>query len=175
MIPVAVNLSPINLHDRELVPLITQLIEKGSFGNGMLELELTENAVMEDPRKALETLKILCGTDVSSAIDDFATGLSSFTYLRRFPVRNLKIDRAFIMDIDKSDKDAILLQSMITLGHKLECMVTAEGVKDQASMNKLRSFQCDQVQGYFVCKPLPADELIRWLTQSDWHPVRQVA
>ncbi|MFK7854322.1 MAG: EAL domain-containing protein [Granulosicoccus sp.] len=175
VIPFAVNLSPTNLHDNQLIPLIVDLVEKGSFGSGMLELELTENAVMEDPDKALDTMKILSKLGVSIAIDDFGTGLSSFTYLRKFPVTNLKIDRAFVMDIDDSDRDALLLHSMIKLGHSLECVVTAEGVEDQASLDKLKSFNCDYVQGYHVCKPLSADQLIRWLSSSEWTAERKAA
>lgn len=175
VIPFAVNLSPTNLHDKKLIPLVKRLVEKGSFGNGMLELELTENAVMEDPDKALATMKILKNMGVSFSIDDFGTGLSSFTYLRKFPVTNLKIDRAFVMDSDDSDRDAVLLQSMVSLGHSLGCIVTAEGVEDQISLDKLKSFKCNQVQGFHVCKPLQADQLIAWLAHSEWSVSRKVA
>lgn len=171
----AINLSPTNLHDEKLLPLISDLVKNGCFGNGMLELELTENAVMEDPDKALETMNVLSKLDVSFAIDDFGTGLSSFTYLRKFPVTNLKIDRAFVMDVDESDRDAILLHSMVKLGHSLGCVVTAEGVEDQSSLERLRSFNCDHVQGYHVCKPLPADQLMNWLSNSDWTTERKAA
>lgn len=174
-IPVAINLSPTNLYDTELVSLLTRLIEHGSFGNGMLELEITENAVMEDPEKALQTMLLISKMGVSFAIDDFGTGLSSFAYLRKLPVSNLKIDRAFIMDTDESDRDAILLRSMIELGHGLGCVVTAEGVEDQSSMDKLRTFGCDYVQGYFVGKPMSADLFLRWLESSDWVPVSKAA
>lgn len=175
VVPFSVNLSPTNLYDSELIPLVAKLIDKGSFGNGMLELEITENAVMEDPEKALQTMKMLNNMGVSFAIDDFGTGLSSFTYLRKFPVNNLKIDRAFIQDVDENDKDAILLQSMINLGHGLGCVVTAEGVEEQESFDRLKEFGCDHVQGFLVCKPLTADKLIRWLDTSDWLSIRSAA
>lgn len=175
VVPFSVNLSPTNLYDSELIPLVSQLINKGSFGNGMLELEITENAVMEDPEKALQTMKMLNNMGVSFAIDDFGTGLSSFTYLRKFPVNNLKIDRAFIQDVDENDKDAVLLQSMINLGHGLGCVVTAEGVEEQESFDKLKEFGCDHVQGFLVCKPLTADNLVRWLDTSDWLSIRSAA
>ena len=175
VVPFSVNLSPTNLYDGELIPLVTRLINKGSFGNGMLELEITENAVMEDPERALQTMNMLSKLGVSFAIDDFGTGMSSFTYLRKFPVDNLKIDRAFIQDVDASDKDAILLKSMIQLGHGLGCVVTAEGVEEQESMDKLKAFNCDHVQGFLVCKPLPADQFTKWMDTSGWLGIRCAA
>lgn len=166
-IPLAVNLSPTNLYDAKLIPLISELVNEGSFADGRLELEITENAVMEDPESALLTMNVLKRLGVSFAIDDFGTGLSSFTYLRKFPVSNLKIDRAFVSRDEENDKDAVLLQSMIELGHSLGCVVTAEGVEDQMTLDNLRKYQCDYVQGYFTCRPLPASEFIDWLGRNE--------
>lgn len=168
VVPFSVNLSPTNLYDNELIPLVSRLIKNGRFSDGMLEFEITENAVMEDPDKALQTMNKLNELGVSFAIDDFGTGLSSFTYLRKFPVNNLKIDRAFIQDVDENDKDAVLLRSMINLGHGLGCVVTAEGVEEQESYEKLKSFGCDHVQGYLVCKPMAADDFVMWMDSSGW-------
>ena len=175
-IPFAVNLSPTNLFDKELVPLVERIVgENGSFGNGLLELEITENAVMEDPERALDTMHQLGRLGVEFAIDDFGTGLSSFAYLRKFPVHNLKIDRAFILETDDSDKEAILLQSMITLGHQLGCVVTAEGVEDQPTLERLRDMKCNLVQGYHICRPLSGENLLEWIDQGNWTALPRAA
>ena len=174
-IPFAVNLSPTNLFDKKLIPLISRLVTEGSFGDGMLELEITENAVMEDPERAVQAMRVLSNMGIKFAIDDFGTGLSSFSYLRTLPVSNLKIDRAFIADTSQSDKDAVLLRSMIKLGHGLGCVVTAEGVEDEETMDRLRQYRCDHVQGYHVCRPVPADELVRWLQTCDWQGSERAA
>lgn len=175
VIPFAVNLSPTNLYDMKLIPLIKTLMSEGSFGNGMLELEITENAVMEDPENAVQAMRVLDSMGVKFAIDDFGTGLSSFSYLRTLPVSNLKIDRAFIADTGQSDKDAVLLRSMIKLGHGLGCVVTAEGVEDQETLERLRDYGCNLVQGYHVCRPVPAEEFIRWVQSCEWQSSRRAA
>ncbi len=169
-LPFAINLSPTNLYDRELVPLVTRLLATGSFSTSPLELELTEDAVMEDPEKALQTMTLLSNLGVTFAIDDFGTGHSSFAYLQKFPVKNLKIDRAFIKDIDQNDHDAVLARSMINLGHELDCVVTGEGVEDIESLEKLQSFGCDHIQGYYISKPLAADDFIRWYDEGQFLP-----
>ncbi len=167
-IPIAINLSPVNLCSEDLTQLVEKLVTEGAFGQGLLELELTENAVMEDPTKALETMLAFHQLGIPIAIDDFGTGLSSFTYLRRFPVSNLKIDRTFVMDTGNEDRDAVLLRSMIELGHNLECVVTAEGVEDQEVLDLLKQYGCDYVQGYGVCRPATAQGVIEWYLASGY-------
>ncbi len=167
-IPIAINLSPVNLCNEDLALLVEKLVTEGAFGHGLLELELTENAVMEDPTKALETMLAFHKLGIQIAIDDFGTGLSSFTYLRRFPVSNLKIDRTFVMDTGIEDRDAVLLRSMIELGHNLECVVTAEGVEDQEVLELLRKYGCDYVQGYGVCRPTTAQGVLEWYLASGY-------
>lgn len=167
-IPIAINLSPVNLCSETLTRQIEKLVSEGAFGQGLLELELTENAVMEDPVKALNTMLAFHRSGIPIAIDDFGTGLSSFTYLRRFPVSNLKIDRSFVMDTGNDDRDAVLLRSMIELGHNLGCVVTAEGVEDQEVLEMLRGYGCDYVQGYGVCRPTTAQGVIEWYLGSSY-------
>lgn len=174
-IPIAINLSPVNLCSETLTRQIEKLVTRGSFGHGLLELELTENAVMEDPGKALDTMLAFRRLGIPIAIDDFGTGLSSFTYLRRFPVSNLKIDRSFVMDTDNEDRDAVLLRSMIELGHNLGCVVTAEGVEDLEILATLKGYGCDYVQGYGVCKPTTAAGVIEWYLGSDYQPQQLAA
>ena len=169
-LPFAINLSPTNLYDQQLVPLVANLMKSGSFSAGLLELELTEDAVMVDPDKAMDTMNLLSDLGITFAIDDFGTGHSSFAYLQKFPVKNLKIDRAFIKNIDQSDQDAVLAHSMINLGHELGCVVTGEGVEDAQSLEKLRTFGCDHIQGYYISKPLTADEFICWYNKGQYIP-----
>lgn len=171
-IPIAVNLSPINLQDQTILDLVYQLVTKGQFANGLLELELTENAVMEDPASALDSMLFFKDIGVKMAIDDFGTGLASFSYLRKFPVSNLKIDRMFVMDSISESRDEVLLRSMIELGHNLDCVVTAEGVEDAETLNLLNKFGCDFAQGYHMCKPTSAEEVITWLNNNC--PVDQI-
>ncbi len=165
-IPVAVNLSPVNLQSQTVLDLVRELVQHGPFANGLLELELTENAVMEDPASALESMMFFKDIGVNIAIDDFGTGLASFSYLRKFPVTNLKIDRVFVTDSISESRDEVLLRSMIELGHNLDCVVTAEGVEDQATLDVLNDYGCDYAQGYHMCKPTTPDGVIDWLTQS---------
>lgn len=165
-IPIAVNLSPANLQNENLPRLVESLVCHGHLGGGLLELELTENAVMKDPEKALKTMQQLTDLGVRIAIDDFGTGLASFSYLHKFPVSNLKIDRAFVSDSEKNPRDEVLLRSMVELGHNLECVVTAEGVEDEATLNLLRKLRCDYAQGYHLCKPTTADGIDNWLKET---------
>jgi diguanylate cyclase (GGDEF)-like protein len=165
-IPIAVNLSPANLQNEHLPQLVESLVSQGHLGGGLLELELTENAVMNDPERALQTMNRLTELGVRIAIDDFGTGLASFSYLHKFPVSNLKIDRAFVSDSEKNPRDEVLLRSMVELGHNLECVVTAEGVEDEATLDLLRKMRCDYAQGYHLCKPTTADGIDNWLKET---------
>ena len=176
-IPIAVNLSPVNLQDQAILDMVQQLATYGPFANGLLELELTENAVMEDPASALDSMMFFKDIGVKIAIDDFGTGLASFSYLRKFPVSNLKIDRMFVTDSISESRDEVLLRSMIELGHNLDCVVTAEGVEDAETLDILKSYGCDFAQGYHMCKPTSADEVIEWLNagSSDQQVNRKAA
>ncbi|MEM7257490.1 MAG: EAL domain-containing protein [Pseudomonadota bacterium] len=165
-IPVAVNLSPVNLQSQQVSDTVLQLVKHGHLGNGMLELELTENAVMEDPASALDSMNFFKDLGVDIAIDDFGTGLASFSYLRKFPVTNLKIDRVFVTNSISQARDEVLLKSMIELGHNLDCVVTAEGVEDSSTLAVLSGYGCDYAQGYHMCKPTSAEGVIEWLQQN---------
>jgi len=163
-IPIAVNLSPLNLHDPALPELVAQLVSSGKLAGGLLELELTENAVMEDAEFAMERLCTLSELGVTLSIDDFGSGQSSFAYLQRFPISNLKIDRQFVMALanDSGGSDT-LLRSMIELGHNMGLVVTAEGVEDEASLKRLQALGCNFAQGYHIGRPMAADALQGWL------------
>lgn len=164
-IPIAVNLSPLNLKDPAFPGLVEQLVSNGDFTADLLELELTENAVMEDADLAMERLSALSELGVTLSIDDFGSGQSSFAYLQRFPVSNLKIDRQFVMTLasDTGGNDTLLLRSMIELGHNMGLVVTAEGVEDETSLKRLQELGCDYAQGYHIARPMAPDALQGWL------------
>lgn len=166
-IPIAINLSPVNFQDNIVVNTIVSSVTTGYFQSGMLELEITENAVVQESDNALKQMKEFHSLGVPISIDDFGSGLASFSYLRNFPVSNLKIDRTFV-NLDNPDTDDyMLLKSMIELGHNLNCVVTAEGVENAETLEVLRSLGCDYAQGYHICKPTSADGIVEWMTSNN--------
>ena len=105
---------------------------------------------------------------IKLSIDDFGTGYSSLTYLKKLPVSQIKVDRTFVMNMNREEDDSIIVQSTVDLGHNLNCQVVAEGVENLETLEKLRSLGCDQAQGYFLSRPLSADEITTWFAQSNW-------
>jgi diguanylate cyclase (GGDEF)-like protein/PAS domain S-box-containing protein len=167
-LPVAVNLSARNLHDPQLVEQVTGLLASRQVAPELLQLELTESAVMTDPVRAGEILGVLDATGVGISIDDFGTGYTSLAYLRRLPVSELKIDKSFVMGMTKEDEDTAIVRSTNDLGHNLGLSVVAEGVEDEPTLELLGSFGCDAAQGYYMGRPMPAADLARWLRESPW-------
>jgi len=168
-LPVAVNLSARNLLDPQLVDQIGGLLQGNGVEAQLLQVELTESAVMADPTRSAEILRSLQGRGVGLAIDDFGTGYSSLAYLRRLPVRELKIDKSFVIGMcaDVED-DATIVRSTNDLGHNLGLRVVAEGVEDQKTLDRLASFGCDAAQGYHIARPMGAADLTGWLRSSPW-------
>jgi EAL domain-containing protein (putative c-di-GMP-specific phosphodiesterase class I) len=130
----------------------------------MLNLEITENFVMSDPKRAAKYLTRLHDMGIVLAIDDFGTGYSSLSYLRQLPVDVLKIDRSFVAGSERAD-DAIL-KCAIDLGHNLELLVVAEGVESAVVRDRLRELGCDSAQGFFLAPPRPARETLSWIEQQ---------
>ncbi len=160
---VAVNLSARNLIDDRCVAVLEKLLDRYQAEPGDLELEITETALMHDPEGAVVLLHRIARLGVGLSIDDFGSGYSSLAYLRRLPIQVLKIDRVFVRDMLKNEQDAIIVRSTIGLAHNLQLKVIAEGVEDAATLARLREMGCDQVQGYYLSKPIPADALEHWL------------
>jgi EAL domain-containing protein (putative c-di-GMP-specific phosphodiesterase class I) len=129
----------------------------------LLSLELTETAVMADHNLAFAVLKALDSMGVSLSIDDFGTGYSSMSYLKTLPVKELKIDRSFVMDMANDPDSAVIVRSAVDLGHNLGMTVVAEGVQDSITRSDLTDMGCDLVQGYQICRPVPARELELWI------------
>jgi EAL domain-containing protein (putative c-di-GMP-specific phosphodiesterase class I) len=163
---VATNLSARNLIDSRCVDFIEALLKKYDTAPGMLELEITETALMFDPDGAIALLKRLSALGVKLAIDDFGTGYSSLSYLRKMPLDALKIDREFVMDMLTNEHDSIIVRSTIALAHNLDLMVIAEGVENDATFDKLRIMGCDIAQGYFISKPDDWSSIANWLADS---------
>ena len=164
----AVNLSTRDLMDPELSHKIAHLLERHRLTPARLVLEITESAIMDDPQRALQTLERLHGLGVKLSIDDFGTGYSSLAYLKRLPVDELKIDQSFVKHMETDLDDAKIVRSTIDLAHNLGLSVVAEGVETAKAWKLLAGLNCDEIQGYFVAKPMPADTLADWLTQ--WQP-----
>ena len=149
----AVNLSPRNLHDPELPERVRALLDLLGAPAAMLELEITESVIMSDPLRSLQVLTRLSKMGLRLAVDDFGTGYSSFSYLRKLPVHEIKIDKSFIDDMVE-DGDEVIVQSTIELAHNLGLTCVAEGVQDEATLERLAKLGCDTAQGDFISPPL---------------------
>jgi diguanylate cyclase (GGDEF)-like protein len=163
LIPVAVNISARSLLDPRFPAHVAELLESHGVAPCLLSLELTETAVMTDHALALAVLQALDAMGVSLSIDDFGTGYSSMSYLKTLPIKELKIDRSFVMGMTREPGSAVIVRSAIDLGHNLGMTVVAEGVEDGLTRSDLAGMGCDLVQGYEICRPVPARELERWM------------
>ena len=162
-IPVAVNISALQLQQRSLPQQIADALEQTGLAPEHLAIELTESAVMDSPEEAAIALHLLKSIGVSIAIDDFGTGYSSLAYLNRFPVDLLKIDRSFISSLESDPSAATIASSVIALAHRMGLRVVAEGVENQAQLEFLEQQSCDEIQGYYFSPPLPADDFAELL------------
>jgi diguanylate cyclase (GGDEF)-like protein/PAS domain S-box-containing protein len=163
---VAVNLSARQFQQPDLDAVVARLFEETGVDPRLLELELTESLLMRDAEETVRVLKNLKSYGVRIAVDDFGTGYSSLAYLKRFPLDALKIDRAFVRDVNTDPDDAAIAIAVINLAHSLKLKVIAEGVETHAQLRFLREHGCDEIQGYVFEKPMPADECARLLTED---------
>ena len=168
MLNVAINLSAQSLRDPGLIESIATVLQEAGLDPKYLTLELTESAVMSDPKQALEILSALDKKGVMLSIDDFGTGYSSLAYLKRLPVDEIKIDRSFVLEMDEDSNDKVIVQSTIDLAHNMGLKVIAEGIETDQSWQTLKALGCDMGQGYFMCRPIEAESLDAWFTSSDW-------
>ncbi len=165
---IAVNLSSRVLYDLSLPTKIEGYLTALQLSPSALSLEITEEATMLDPDRALTILNRLKAMGISLSIDDFGTGHSSLSYLKRLPVAEIKIDRSFVMDMQESDNDAKIVHATIDLAHNLGLKVVAEGVETEAALKVLEKLSCDYAQGYYLSRPVPPDELLSWLGKSSY-------
>ena len=162
-VPVAMNISARNLSDSQLVDKLKNLLVTENIAPQLLEIEITESALINHPQRAVESLEKLDKLGVNIAIDDFGTGYSSLSYLKKLPLNTLKIDRSFVMDMLTDESDSVIVDSTINLAHNFSLTVVAEGVEDQATLDELAAKNCDQAQGYFIARPMPAEAFNIWL------------
>ena len=162
--PVGVNLSTRQFHLADIDEVVARIIEEEGIPARLVELELTESLLMEDPQRAVVALDNLKRMGVRLAVDDFGTGYSSLAYLKRFPIAAIKIDRAFIAEVATTPGDAAIARAMINLGHILGLKVVAEGVETPAQLEFLRAQGCDEMQGFLFSGALCAREIAALLS-----------
>ncbi|MCL1050767.1 EAL domain-containing protein [Shewanella abyssi] len=155
---VAVNLSSKQFALPDLQQRIESILRLTQLPAANLELEITEGTVIREPEKAIKVMQQLSKMGVSLALDDFGTGYSSLSYLKRFPIHTLKIDKAFVDDIDKSDRDLKMVDSIITIAHNMGLSVVGEGVEDVSQLSILRALNCEEIQGYIFSKAVTEAE-----------------
>lgn len=165
-ISVAVNLTMWNLEAQELPEQIEALLRDTGVSPESLELEITETSIMSDPQRVIRTLDQIRRLGVRFAIDDFGTGYSSFAYLTKLPVSCIKIDKSFIQNIENDRDSSVIVKSIIDLGHNLGLKIVAEGVETIESKKMLGFFQCDEGQGYYFCRPVPAEAMTQFLLSA---------
>jgi diguanylate cyclase (GGDEF)-like protein len=161
----SVNLSAQDLRDPRLLDRIRGLFATWGVRSDLIQFELTESALMEDPTGALEALTQLKKLDIKLFIDDYGTGYSSLSYLQKLPADSLKIDQSFVMPMLASSDSAVIVRSTIELGHNLGLEVVAEGVESQAVWDSLAALECDVAQGYLMSMPMPAGQFQEWKTK----------
>jgi EAL domain-containing protein (putative c-di-GMP-specific phosphodiesterase class I) len=163
---VSVNLSASQFRDSGLVDVIRSALDDAGLEPRYLEVELTESAVMSDAEKSIDILEQLSAMGVLVSVDDFGTGYSSMSYLRRFPIDKLKIDRVFIDELVSRPEDASIVRAIVSLAHSLRLKVVAEGVETPAQLDFLKAAGCDEYQGYHFSRPLPAADFERLIRES---------
>jgi diguanylate cyclase (GGDEF)-like protein/PAS domain S-box-containing protein len=171
----SVNLSPVQFRERGVELLIERVLAESSLAAGSLDLELTENAVIENSQTAIQSLRYLNHLGVSLSIDDFGTGYSSLSYIKRLPVQRLKIDQSFVQNLEHNLNDEVIVRAIINLGHSLGLRVIAEGVETEGQLARLRAFDCDEVQGHLISHPVSAQQLEQNLLRPRASPMATTA
>lgn len=161
-LPIAVNVSAINLDDMDFVEQVGRLLQEAGTPKGLIELEVTETALMRDPERARLCIQHLNELGVRMSIDDFGTGYSSMAYLRKLAVAKIKIDKSFVLDMGVNRNDSVIVRSIIDLGHSLGLKVVAEGVENAESLSTLTHLGCDFAQGYHLARPLDITAFNLW-------------
>ena len=169
----SINLSPLQLKSASLAGAFIDVIEETGIDPKILEIEITESTIMDNVETVATILGLLRRQGISVSIDDFGTGYSSLEILKQLPVDKLKIDRSFVAGITTDTNDAVIASAIISLAQNLGLEVIAEGVETREQLEFLQQNGCDQVQGYFFSRPLPADEFTKWFRQH--HPQQMLA
>lgn len=170
---ISVNLSTRDLLDQDLPAKFVEILLRHQVASSSFCLEITESTIMDDPVRAQQTLERLYAIGCELSIDDFGTGYSSLAYLKRLPVHELKIDKSFVMNMEHEVDDATIVRSTIDLGHNMGLRVVAEGVESQTAWGLLARMGCDRGQGYFISKPMPAEQFLHWIKNWSAPPLAQ--
>jgi len=165
---VAVNLSPSLLTNRSIVEVVSNAVNIWSVSPCSLILEVTEGAMMMNPKRSLEILHEFHQLGFGVSIDDFGTGYSSLAYLKNLPADEIKIDKSFVMNMATDKKDSSIVKAAVNLAHTLDLKIVAEGVEDEKTLDLLTAMGCDYAQGYYMAKPMPSNDLITWIQASKW-------
>lgn len=165
-VAVGINLSMIDLHDRRLPERIETYSQRHQVKPAQIVIEITEGQIMQDPDEVVEVLAHLGTMGMSLSIDDFGTGQASLTYLKQLPVEKLKIDQSFVRDMATNPDDQLIVRATIELAHTLDLKVVAEGVETLAACDLLAEMNCDHVQGYYISRPLEAEQVAAWFETS---------
>jgi diguanylate cyclase len=168
----SINVSVRDLHTGEIVDRLAERLRHDGVGPEQVQLEITEGALMADPRRVLTTLRRLERLGVALSLDDFGTGYSSMQHLRRLPLAEVKIDRSFVLGMAEDPDDEAIVRSIIELSGGLGLRVVAEGVEDERTFLMLARMRCEVAQGWFYARPMPADQLASWL--SRYRPPQQL-
>jgi EAL domain-containing protein (putative c-di-GMP-specific phosphodiesterase class I) len=164
-IPVSVNISMRDLVDPEFPETIASLVGAAQAPPSLLVLEITESLIMTEPERAIKTLSQLRELGVRLAVDDFGTGYSSLAYLHRLPINEIKIDKSFVAAMKGEASRANIVRASVELGHSLQLESVAEGVEDARTWDLLGALGCDLAQGYFISRPMVADQVLPWLSK----------
>jgi EAL domain-containing protein (putative c-di-GMP-specific phosphodiesterase class I) len=165
-IGIAVNISTRQFQHKGLRKTVEKVLRETGLDSNYLDLELTESTLMQNPDLALQLLCKLKAMGVRVSIDDFGTGYSSLSYLKRFPIDAVKIDQSFVRDITSNPDDAAIAGAIVAMAHSLKLKVIAEGVETLEQLAFLRSLNCDEMQGYFVSRPVPSEEFRQLLEDA---------
>ena len=160
---IAVNLSAVQFTQPNLVAMIANALKESGLSAKYLELEITEGTVMDSPQKAIDTMLQIRAMGIHLSLDDFGTGYSSLAYLKKFPLNTLKIDKAFVDDIETSEQGRNMVATIVTIAHNLGMQVVAEGVETNQQLSFLSGLRCEQLQGYLYSKPLPENDFQKYL------------
>ena len=166
-LPVAVNLSGLHFQNEKILDVLEYELQSANIDSSMLEIELTEAILIDDPDRALNILKKIRAMNIKVSLDDFGTGYSSLSYLRSLPIDIVKLDKCFIDRLALNPQDRAITQGIITLAKSLNLGVIAEGVETEEQLSLLNAMGCEQIQGYYFSRPCPAQELQSWLQQNN--------
>lgn len=162
---ISVNVSPVQLRQHNFAEVVKDVLDETGLQPGKLSLEITESIKLDEAPYVIKTLKSLRKTGVRISIDDFGTGYNCLKYLQEMDFTSLKIDRAFVSNL-KNDRGRMLVESIISLGHRMGVKVIAEGTETAEQCEQLREMGCDMLQGYYFCKPISAEKLCFFLENS---------